>query len=156
MVSMENKLFPLLCYLCATLLAQGVKPFLIYFKTKKFNWRYAFASGGYPSSHTSGVAALGLAVGLCEGFNSTIFSVTAAVCIIVSYDAANIRYYAGKNITLTKQLINDLVEEELLDLDDPIYFEKMKEVLGHKWSEVAVGAAFGFVVTLLMYFIFRG
>ena len=99
-----------------------------------------------PSSHTAGVAALCVSVGLQESFNSTVFAVTLALGLIVAYDAANVRYYAGKNIKLTKQIIKDLREENEIILDEPIYEEPIKEVLGHKWSEVIGGAILGIII----------
>ena len=101
---------------------------------------------GPSSSHTAGVAALCVSVGLQESFNSTVFAVTLALGLIVAYDAANVRYYAGKNIKLTKQIIKDLREENEIILDEPIYEEPIKEVLGHKWSEVIGGAILGIII----------
>ena len=52
------------------------------------------------------------------------------------YDACHVRYYSGKNIELTQQLVKDLREMTGLRFDDPIYQEKLKNVLGHKFVEV--------------------
>ena len=60
-------------------------------------------------------------------------------------------YYAGRNIQLTKQLISDLEGMKGLKLNDPIYHEKIKSVLGHKFVEIIGGMILGFFVSLLMY-----
>ena len=118
-------LFPLWAALISNISAQLIKPFVYYFRTGKFDIQYTVACGGFPSSHTSTVSALSLAVGLVEGFESTLFAVTCIFSLIVIYDAVNVRYYAGKGIQLTKQLISDLEDVMSLKLDDPIYFEKI-------------------------------
>ncbi|MFQ8582052.1 MAG: divergent PAP2 family protein [Holdemania massiliensis] len=113
----------------------------------------ALESGGFPSSHTSTVAALTLAVGITDNFSSTLFAVTLMFSLIVAYDAANVRYYAGQNIRITQQLIKDIQILTQTRLDDPIYLTKVKEVLGHKWIEVFGGILLGLIIAGLMYFI---
>jgi len=96
---------------------------------------------------------LAMAVGIEENFNSTIFAVTMIFTLIIAYDAANVRYYAGQNIQMTRQLIKDIRELTTLSFDDPIYGTKVKEVLGHKWIEVVAGCIWGVMIaTLLLYF----
>ena len=67
------------------------------------------------------------------------------------YDAVNVRYYAGKNIQLTKQLVSDLEKINQTTFDNPIYHEKIKTVLGHKLIEVICGIGLGLIVALLIY-----
>ena len=116
-------------------------------------WSLAFSSGGFPSSHSALVSALSLSVGLQEKFSSTIFAVTLALAVIVVYDAANVRYYSGQNIKVTQQLIKDLQEIQELELSDPIYDTKLKDVLGHKWFEVIGGCFLGVVLALLFHYL---
>ena len=109
-----------------------------------------------PSSHVALVSSLCLSVGFVDGFSSTLFAVTLALSLIITYDAANVRYYAGQNIQLTKKLIDDLTELGQLTPTDPIYYKKMKEVLGHTYLEVLGGAITGIVTSYLYhYFIFK-
>ena len=150
---MLSRMYPFWSFVIAILLAQFLKPFVVMVQKKKFYPRYFFASGGFPSSHTAGVAALTMAVGINEKFDSTIFAVALALGIIVAYDAANVRYYAGKNISLTHQIVEDLSTSNLLETDDPIYNERIKEVLGHKWSEVLGGGILGVIVAILLYYL---
>lgn len=152
-------MFPLLPFWAAIIsnvLAQTIKPIITYLKTKEFNYKQAFASGGFPSSHTATVSALSLGVGINEGFTSTIFSVTLAFSLIVMYDAINVRYYAGKNIELTKKLIQDLSDNKIFDPNNPIYEEKLKIVLGHKKMEAVGGLFLGCIVTLILYLLIGG
>ena len=105
-----------------------------------------------PSSHTALVTALALSVGLQEAFSSTIFAVTAALAVIVIYDAANVRYYSGQNIKVTQQLVKDVQENLHTEFDDPIYQIKLKDVLGHKWMEVIAGLLLGALIALVFHY----
>lgn len=145
-----NHMFPLWAALIANIAAQVLKPIFLYMRTRKFDIQQTIACGGFPSSHTSTVIALTTAVAIVEGLDSSLFAVTSVFSFIVIYDAVNVRYYAGKNIQLTKQLISDLEFMSKLKFSDPIYFEKIKSVLGHRLVEVIGGIVLGFFLTLLL------
>ena len=146
---MIQSFFPLWVALLSNGIAQVSKPFVYYYRTGKFDISYTIACGGFPSSHTSTVTALAVAIGLVEGFDSTLFAMAAIFGFIVIYDAVNVRWYAGKNIQLTHQLISELNEMFKLPLDDPIYSEKMKDVLGHKLIEAIGGFIVGVATALI-------
>ena len=146
-----SSIYPLLAALLANVLAQVLKPFVLYMRTKKIDVHQCIACGGFPSSHSSTVSALTVAIGMSEGFDSTFFAITCVFSFIVIYDATNVRYYAGKNIQLTKQLISDLETLKGLKFSDPIYQEKIKSVLGHKFIEVLGGILLGILVALVLY-----
>lgn len=150
---MLGNMYPFWAAIVANLTAQALKPFVHLARTHVWKYHLAFESGGFPSSHTATVAALALAVGFQEHFSSTIFAVVLAFSLVVAYDAANVRYYAGQNIQITQQLIKDIQILTQTRLDDPIYFMKVKEVLGHKWIEVIAGVLHGLIISGLMYFI---
>lgn len=103
-----SSIYPLLAALLANVFAQVLKPVVLYLRTQKLDVHQCIACGGFPSSHSSTVTALTVAIGMSEGFDSTLFAITCVFSFIVIYDATNVRYYAGKNIQLTKQLISDL------------------------------------------------
>ena len=148
---MLNHLYPLLASFIAMILAQGLKPFFYYIVKREWVALLCFSSGGFPSSHTAMVTALALSVGLTEGFDSTLFVITLVFALVVGYDAANVRYYAGQNIQITQKLIKDLQYLAGLKLDDPIYFTKVKEVLGHKWREVIGGGFLGLIIAYVLF-----
>lgn len=129
--------------LSAIIIAQILKPILTFILTHKWNPKLVFASGGFPSSHSAGVTACALAIGLKDNFSSDLFAVSLILALVIAYDAMNVRYYAGQNIQITRQLIKDLSELSHIKLDDPIYFTKMKSVLGHKGIEVFGGIILG-------------
>ncbi|MBQ1438116.1 MAG: divergent PAP2 family protein, partial [Solobacterium sp.] len=118
---MIKTMYPFWSAILSAVLAQLLKPIVHYMKTGKWNLWLIKDSGGMPSSHTALVTALALSVGLQEAFSSTIFAVTAALAVIVIYDAANVRYYSGQNIKVTQQLVKDVQEELNTEFTNPIY-----------------------------------
>ena len=146
-----SSIYPLLAALLANVFAQVLKPVVLYLRTQKLEVHQCIAWGGFPSSHSSTVTALTVAIGMSEGFDSTLFAITCVFSFIVIYDATNVRYYAGKNIQLTKQLISDLETLKGLKFSDPIYHEKIKSVLGHKFIEVLGGILLGILVALILF-----
>lgn len=145
-----SSLYPLVTALLSNILAQVLKTVVYYYRTGKWDFHWVIASGGFPSSHSSTVTALSLSIGIQEGFDSAIFAVTTIFSFIVMYDACHVRYYSGKNIELTQQLVKDLREMTGLHFDDPIYQEKLKYVLGHKFVEVIGGFVVGLAVPLIL------
>lgn len=145
-----SSLYPLVTALLSNILAQVLKTVVYYYRTGKWGFHWVIASGGFPSSHSSTVTALSLSIGIQEGFDSPIFAVTTIFSFIVMYDACHVRYYSGKNIELTQQLVKDLREMTGLHFDDPIYQEKLKNVLGHKFVEVIGGFVVGLAVPLIL------
>lgn len=145
-----SSLYPLVTALLSNILAQVLKTVVYYYRTGKWDFHWVIASGGFPSSHSSTVTALSLSIGIQEGFDSAIFAVTTIFSFIVMYDACHVRYYSGKNIELTQQLVKDLRGMTGLHFDDPIYQEKLKNVLGHKFVEVIGGFVVGLAVPLIL------
>lgn len=145
-----SSLYPLVTALLSNILAQVLKTVVYYYRTGKWDFHWVIASGGFPSSHSSTVTALSLSIGIQEGFDSAIFAVTTIFSFIVMYDACHVRYYSGKNIELTQQLVKDLREMTGLHFNDPIYQEKLKNVLGHKFVEVIGGFVVGLAVPLIL------
>ncbi len=150
---MLKNYYPLVSFLIALLIAQGAKPFIMLLKTGEFRLKYLIASGGYPSSHSASVVALCLSIGLKDGFDSSIFALSLGIVMIVLFDAVNVRYYSGRNISLTQQLIEDL--KYIIEMKDPIYDEKFKEVLGHTKLEAITGIFLGIFVSIVLYFLWR-
>ena len=150
---MLDKMYPFYCSIIALVLAQILKPICHWLIHGEWKPSLITAAGGMPSSHSALVSALSLSVGLVEKFSSTIFAVTLAMSMIVMFDACNVRYYTGQNISLTKKLIEDLTALGNLKPSDPIYNKKMKEVLGHTYFEVFCGLLLGLLTSYVYYLI---
>lgn len=148
-----NIYYALISALLANIFAQTLKPVFHYLRTGEKNLGMIFESGGFPSSHTSMVVALTFALAYKEGFDSNAFFISAVFSLITIYDAANVRYYAGQNIAITRQLIKDFESLTQKKLSDPLYLMKFKTVLGHKWIEVFGGFLLGVLVPSLLYFV---
>jgi acid phosphatase family membrane protein YuiD len=151
---MISKMIPFFSAITAAVIAQILKPFLMYLFTHKWNWKKMFDAGGFPSSHSALVTALSLSVGFEEKFSSTIFAVTISFAVIVIYDATHVRYYSGQTARVTQQLVKDLQEEEPSRFISPVYDTKLREVLGHNWKEAIGGMILGALIALFYEYFF--
>lgn len=108
-------------------------------------WRpmLLFANGGMPSSHTATVTTLTLAVGRLEGFDSSIFSLVLIFSLYVVFEATGLRQEMGHQA----QLLNDLMDEALAGRS--VDRRRLRELVGHTWTEVAGGLVFGVLVYFL-------
>ena len=102
-----------------------------------------------PSSHAAAVSALSTAVGLKEGFATTLFGVTLYFSLIVMYDAAGLRQAAGRQAVILNRLIDEHFENPEKNT------HRLMELLGHTPLEVFVGAILGVVSALVWNRIFR-
>ena len=96
-----------------------------------------------PSAHSAFVIGLAIAVGLHDGFQSTIFAVSLVFALVVMYDALSLRREAGKHADILNELlllstIRDAFKER----------EALKELLGHTPLEVVAGAVLGIFTAL--------
>ena len=95
----------------AWLLAQILKIFTGFFKNQRFTLKaLLFGTGGMPSSHTATVAALSTACAIGEGFNSSIFAISAVLTIIVMIDATGVRRETGKQSRALNIIIEGLLQ----------------------------------------------
>jgi hypothetical protein len=120
-----------------------------FFTNRRWNLRRFVGTGGMPSSHAAAVSALSAAVGLKEGFASTLFGVTLYFSLIVMYDAAGLRQAAGRQAVILNRLIDEHFEHPESDT------HRLMELLGHTPLEVLVGAILGVVSALVWNWIFR-
>ena len=100
-----------------------------------FFWR----TGGMPSSHSAVAVSISTAVVLTEGF-SNLFIVSLFLSLIVIRDSLGVRRSAGLQSKALNQLGNDL------SIRLGIRYDSVKEVHGHTWPEVLVGAVLGLCI----------
>ena len=112
-------------------------------RTRKIKLSLFFSTGGMPSSHTSFVVALATAIGLGDGFDSSLFALACVLSLVVMTDAAGVRREAGRHAVLMNEIIENL-EDSGIVLD-----KKLKELLGHSPLEVFAGAVLGIVVGVI-------
>ncbi len=130
----------LLIAICAWATAQVLKLLISVAVYRKFDITYLTTGGGMPSSHSALVCATAVSCGVCSGFDSPMFAVSAVLAFIVMYDAAHVRRETGEQAKVR-----------------PEEFEaELKELIGHTPLQVAVGAVLGIGVGLLGSFIAYG
>ncbi len=130
--------------LLAWFIAQSLKVIFVFLKHKKLDFRRFIGSGGMPSSHSSTVMALSTAVGLTDGFLSTIYAVSLVLALIVMYDAAGVRRAAGQQAKILNKIVEEWGKASFSDTE-----KKLKELLGHTPIEVLAGAALGVVIAVI-------
>jgi len=109
-----------------------------------------FGSGGMPSSHSATVSALAMTVGLFEGFDTSIFAVSAVLAFVVMYDASGVRRAAGQHARFINMLMKAIMEQDPEEKQT-----KLKEILGHTPLEVMAGAIVGITVAIVSFANFK-
>ena len=128
--------------LLTLVITQFVKLMIEVLMTKKINVsRLLSGSGGMPSSHTALVTSLTTALFIGEGFDSPVFAVSLVFSLIVVYDSMGLRLQSG----MQAAAINKLIEHNGLDSIGPL-----KEMIGHKPVEVAVGILDGIAMGIIL------
>lgn len=131
--------------LAAWLLAQILKVPFEFFRSRKWNWAMLLAAGGMPSSHSSLMVGATMAIGLHEGFDSSMFALGVAITMIVIYDAAGVRRQAGMHAERINVLFEELLRGHIWSE------EELREVLGHTPLEVTGGVLLGVLVAILLW-----
>jgi len=103
-----------------------------------------WASGGFPSSHSSAVTALATACGIKYGFDSPYFAIAAVFALVVIYDAFTLRQEAGKHAEVLNQMMEDVY------LKKKIEAKHLKVLLGHTRFEVFFGFLLGIAVAIII------
>ena len=128
----------------AWFVAQVLKVIFVFIWNRKLDFNRLVGSGGMPSSHSSFVISLAVAIGITEGFSSTLFAISFAFAMVVMYDAAGVRRAAGQQAKLL-----NLLAEEWGKGDFTHSEKKLKELLGHTPIEVLAGAILGVMIAVI-------
>ena len=139
----------LIAGMISLLVAQLLKPIIHFIKERQWDWFLLIQSGGMPSSHSSLVTSLALTTGLWKGFNSASFSLALGMVVIVTYDAANVRWQSGLHAQKINQLIRDVFSGQ------PINDQLLKEVIGHTPLQVIGGILLGIMVSLVLFLLWK-
>ncbi len=118
---------------------QLLKGILVCVKKGKFDVKYFFLMGHMPSSHSSFVSALTAGVFLEQGVSS-LFVVSAVFALVIMRDAFGARYQIGENAKVINKIAKNKSSKN-----------KLKDVTGHKFTEVIVGAILGIVIAVLIF-----
>lgn len=128
------------------LAAQIIKFIIVFATQKNLDFKRLIGSGGMPSSHSSIVSALAVAVGFSKGFSSVEFAMCAVLAFVVMYDACGVRRSAGQHAKILNRIIQRESESETEK-------ETLKELLGHTPVEVFAGATLGILIAVAVHYI---
>src|SRR3989338_7676609 len=124
--------------------AQSIKVVKNVVYRRRFNARWIIDTGGMPSSHSSGTAAVATVVGLYSGFDSVLFLFALVFALVTMFDAASVRRSVGRQAIIMNKLVDEFYAEGRFSES------RLREFLGHTPVEVLVGAALGIVVAFLI------
>lgn len=132
--------------------AQFLKPFITLALERSWNPHAAFSTGGMPSSHTTGVVALIVSIGMTIGCGTVEFAIACCFGAITIHDAMGIRRAAGKQAEVINEWSSILSD---IHKDGRFTQEHLKTMLGHSFPQVFGGAVFGAVVGFLITYFFK-
>lgn len=136
---------PLVLALLAMTTAQAFKFLRALFVRRRPDFTRLMGTGGMPSAHSASVTALAAAVGIGEGWTSTLFGVAAFFALVTMYDATGIRRAAGRQARVLNRMMHELREYHKLEP------ERLGELLGHTPVEVFVGAGYGALLAFALH-----
>jgi len=142
LVLFKNKVF--ISAFFGWLVAQTLKIIINGIREKKFDFKWFIGTGGMPSSHAAFIMSLATAVGLQEGFGSTIFIVIMIVALIIAFDAQGVRRATGKQAEILNMILDDIYWRR------KIQENRLIELIGHTPFEVIVGSLIGIIVAILV------
>lgn len=117
---------------------------------KKLTISRVVGAGGMPSSHTSTVVALAIALGYYLGVSSAEFALGVIFAIIVVHDAVGVRLETGKQAKVLNTMMFE--SDAFKDMD---FEQQLKEYVGHTPSQALVGAIVGIIVALSLINFFK-
>ncbi len=126
--------------LLAWVIAQSIKILNHMRKHKRFDIRWIIDTGGMPSSHSSGTAAVATVVGLFGGFDSIIFLLALFFALVTMFDAASVRRSVGKQAVILNRMIDEVHAQGTFSE------QRLRAFLGHTPFEVVIGAILGTVI----------
>jgi acid phosphatase family membrane protein YuiD len=129
------------------LIAQVIK-FSIATLQGKYRPSLLFSSGGMPSVHSATVASLATVALIEGGANSPLFGITGVFAAIVMYDSLGVRRAAGEQAKVLNLLIEDLSSSGAVKT--PKKYGHLREILGHRPLEVAIGVVLGVATTSIL------
>ncbi|KAF5199351.1 Acid phosphatase/vanadium-dependent haloperoxidase-related protein, partial [Thalictrum thalictroides] len=114
------------------------------YKEKRWDSKRMFGSGGMPSSHSSTVTALAVAIGFQDGVGASTFGLAVVLAAVVMYDATGVRLHAGRQAEVLNQIVCELPTEHPLSNVRPL-----RELLGHTPLQVCLYS----IVGVSLYFV---
>ena len=144
---LNDLLSPALIAACASFVIANVLKILILtikkHRPKASEISQTIRGGGMPSSHSATVAGLTMAIGIVDGFGSSVFALSVIFSVIVMVDATQVRRAVGEQGETLQALMDS-------DAGPAPQDSHPHRAIGHKPSEVVVGVGIGLVCGLLV------
>jgi uncharacterized protein len=128
----------------AWIVAQSIKIIRNLIRGKRFNVRWIIDTGGMPSSHSAGTAAVATVVGLYAGFDSIVFLLAVVFCLVTMFDAASVRRSVGRQAVILNKMVDEIYAQGHFSE------QRLRAFLGHTPVEVFVGAILGTAISYLV------
>jgi uncharacterized protein len=135
--------------------AQLMKVPISFANTGQWRWSAITESGGMPSSHSAGAAALASYTALKKGTHSMEFAISALYGLIVMADAMGVRRHAGEiavEVNALGQRVEVLSGRRPPGIRRKRPVAELEERLGHMPIEVAAGTALGISIGVASFF----
>ncbi len=140
----------LIAPLAASLIAQFGKLF-VKSNNLKFDWQSFSSYSGMPSSHAAMIISLSTSVGLTQSFYSPLFFVCVILSFFIIRDALGLRNYIGRHGQILNNILNDLKNNKIILKEN---YPVLPEKIGHTPAQIIAGATLGFLISLIVYYIF--
>ena len=124
-------------------MAQLLKTLINLVVHRNLDWRRMLGSGDMPSSHSAFICAASASIGQICGWRDPLFSLSAAMALVVMYDACNVRRAAGEQAKVL-----NYIREHWDDMPEEFRTKRLNEHLGHTLPQVLMGALLGTVIGL--------
>ncbi|MCD8220992.1 MAG: divergent PAP2 family protein [Clostridiales bacterium] len=128
-------------------IAQVLKTIIDWWLNRRFLAERLVGSGGMPSSHSSIVCGLMVSTALVYGIGTFEFAICFVLSAVVMYDAIGVRRETGKQ----SKLLNLILEQNLFELNEDQFHEKLKEFVGHTPLQVFMGAVLGIATSFIVH-----
>ena len=135
----------LIITLSVWVVGQFIKIAINLLRGRRFNFKWLLRTGGMPSSHAAGVAALATACGMEYGFHSGLFALAAVFAMVTMFDAQGVRRSAGEQAEILNRVIEDMYWHKRVEVG------RIREFVGHTPIQVLVGSLLGIGLAILFY-----
>lgn len=137
--------------LAAGVLSQAIKLLLKLAKKRVFSWHQLDAYGGMPSSHSAFLFALCTAVGMKDGFYSSVFAITFVVSAIIIRDAFGLRMILEETGKIVMKIVK--ASPKKIEFEKHTKNNQIGHRIGHTIPEIVVGASIGIFVAITGYYV---
>lgn len=150
-ILMDIPYFPFVIPLIVGVIVQTMKLVIDAVKYKRVTFRNIRIAGGFPSVHSGLSSSITTLIFLQEWPESLLFAITLVFTLLISYDAANVRYEAWRHAYYLNYIRTELKDVLWRKEENSL---ALKERIWHTPLEVVAGLIVGVWLTILVYELF--